>query len=242
MAPEGNKVYTVVTVGSFDGVHTGHRALLDVLRKRAEVMNGTVKAVTFDPHPRVVLGTAAGLKLLTTTPEKRILLGRMGIENLEVVPFTKEFSLMSKERFLDEFLLGRMQADEVVLGFNHRFGNGNSGDGNFLLSSGKIRVTEVGQHRCNDEKVSSTVIRNLIEGGEMLRANELLGHRYLIIGEADGEGRVEVDAMKLLPPPGRYGALIDGREYVTEVMSGNRLAIPDVRASKVTIEICSDIL
>ena len=187
------------TVGSYDGVHSGHRVLLDRIRREAAAVGGESIVLTFDPHPRVTLGTQERLRLLTSLEEKIYLLDRFGIDNL----------------------IGKVGVKNLVVGFNHRFGHDKEGDYrllNGLHDEFGFRVTEIEKQDVDAEKVSSTVIRRLIERGEMNKAARMLSHPYLLAGDVDCAGHIASgEALKLLPPPGEYPVRIEGRPGVLRI-------------------------
>lgn len=203
-----------VTVGSFDGVHGGHRQLLDRVTAEARVVGGTSVVLTFDPHPRVTLGTADGLRLLSSTEEKIWLLERAGVDCLLVVPFDRIFSKLSPEKFVRDCLIGALGAATLVVGYNHRFGRDNAGDYAFLErlhTDCGFRVVRVPEYGDGPDQVSSTTLRRLIAAGKMKQAGRMLTHPYLLIGEMQ-EGIVRSpEPLKLLPPAGDYAVRIDGR-------------------------------
>ena len=172
-------VRPTVTVGSYDGVHSGHLALLRTVAGRARAQGGESVVLTFEPHPRVTLGRADGLRLLTSLEEKIYLLGQQGIDNLIVIPFDKAFSALAPDTFIRDYLVGRIGAETLVVGFNHRFGRDKQGSYDYLGSHGfGLEVVEVGECDVDAEKVSSTVIRRLVAQGDMARAARLLSHPY----------------------------------------------------------------
>ncbi len=124
----------VVTVGSYDGVHCGHRAILQRINEIAEQNNGESIVVTFAPHPRIVLGKAEGLMLLNTLDEKMVLLEEVGIDHLIVAPFTEEFSRLSSEEYVRNYLVEKIGVRTLVVGYNHHFGHNKNGDFRFLQS------------------------------------------------------------------------------------------------------------
>ena len=198
-------VRPTVTVGSYDGVHSGHLALLRTVARRARAQGGESVVLTFEPHPRVTRGRADGLRLLTSLEEKIYLRGQQGIDNLIVIPFDKAFSALAPDTFIRDYLVGRIGAETLVVGFNHRFGRDKQGSYDYLGSHGfGLEVVEVGECDVDAEKVSSTVIRHLVAQGDMARAARLLSHPYLVIGTA-AAGRIRTDdPLKLLPPAGSY--------------------------------------
>lgn len=203
------------TVGSFDGVHGGHRLLLDRVRDEARAVGGESVVLSFDPHPRITLGCAEGLRLLSSTEEKAWLLERSGIDHLILIPFDRAFSRLTPEEFVREYLIGKVGVRTLVVGYNHRFGYGNEGDFALLerlhVECG-FRVVRIAEYDVETEKVSSTVLRDLIARGEMERAARLMPHPYLLIGrERVSDGCVRIDEpRKLLPPPGLYAVKVDG--------------------------------
>lgn len=164
-----------VTIGSFDGVHLGHRALIERLVAEARAMDGESIVLTFEPHPRVALGHAEGLRLLSTFEEKVVLLERMGVDNLIVIPFDGVFSALSAAEFVREHLLGRLGARVLIVGFNHRFGHDRVAFSTSEKFEG-LKVVRVDECNVAGEHVSSTVIRRLLEEGHTKEAERLLGH------------------------------------------------------------------
>lgn len=233
----------VATIGSFDGVHSGHRILLDTVESLARQHGGESIVLTFEPHPRITLGCAEGLKLLTTTEEKLVLLERAGVENVIIIPFTVEFSRLTPQRFLEEYIRGKAGISYLVVGYNHHFGRDKSGDFNYLSSSGEelgLHVVQVAQHLVDKFKVSSTIIRRLIAAGDMEEADKLLGSRYMLMGMMDCTGAVVSPdrEYKLLPPAGEYDVLADGKPAKATVDAGGRLHVDGLsgKTERVTIE------
>ena len=222
-------VRPTVTVGSYDGVHSGHLALLRTVAGRARAQGGESVVLTFEPHPRVTLGRADGLRLLTSLEEKIYLLGQQGIDNLIVIPFDKAFSALAPDTFIRDYLVGRIGAETLVVGFNHRFGRDKQGSYDYLDSHGfGLRIIEVSECDVDAEKVSSTVIRQLVGEGKMARAARLLAHPYLVIGRAQ-RNRIRVeDPLKLLPPPGEYDAHINGKPARLTVDAAQELITRDI--------------
>lgn len=171
----------VVTVGSFDGVHRGHRHLLEVLRERAGEIGGETVVVTFLRHPRELLKPSGELVLLTSLEQKAELIAALGIDNLVVMPFDEGVAGMSPEEFVRDILVGRLGVAELVVGYNHRFGKGRDGDVEVLQRLGE--KYGFGVHRASrldDDgggKISSTTIRQAIAGGDVTAAEKLLGRK-----------------------------------------------------------------
>lgn len=210
----------VATVGSYDGVHRGHRILLDEVVRRAKASDGESVVLTFEPHPRITLGNDEGLRLLSTFEEKCRLLEQIGVDYVVVIPFDEAFSRLSREEFIDDYLVGKLGIRELVVGYNHHFGHNKEGNHSFLLQHGALQVVEVAQYTDNGNKVSSTTIRKAVGEGDMALARQLLGHTYIIIGIADDEGVVTTDRYKLLPSDGHYACTINGVESECEVCGG----------------------
>lgn len=167
-------VHPVVTVGSYDGVHRGHRALIERLVAEARAAGGESIVLTFDPHPRVTLGRGEGLRLLTTLDEKIALLGELGVDNVIVIPFDRAFSALTGAEFVDSYLIGRVGAETLVAGYNHRFGHDRL-DCDTLAASGRLRIVKVEPCTVDGQRVSSTLIRRLLEEGKTAEAARLRG-------------------------------------------------------------------
>lgn len=215
----------VATMGSFDGIHCGHRELLRRVINRAEEIYGESIVITFDPHPRYVLGTGDRMQLLSTLEEKLWLLEKAGIDNVIIIPFTKEFSQTSPQEFIEKDI-ARIGINTLVVGYNHRFGHKKEGDYDFLEQRGTFNVLMVEQQQMADSKVSSTIIRQALSRGRVDKAAKLLSHPYIIMGEITSDGTIKsIDQHKLLPAAGVYDATIEGK--------GVELTIDDERTIKV---------
>ncbi|MCM1151908.1 MAG: FAD synthase [Alistipes sp.] len=167
--------HAAATVGSFDGVHLGHRALLDRLTAEARAAGGESVVLTFEPHPRITLGRSEGLQLLTAPEEKSALLAKLGIDNLIVIPFDRAFSALSGREFIERCICGAVGAETLIVGYNHRFGHDRLG-ADEIEALGLLRVVRVDECRIGGEHVSSTVIRRLLDEGRVAEAERLLGH------------------------------------------------------------------
>lgn len=199
--------YPVVTVGSYDGVHYGHRVLLSRVKALAASTSGESIVVTFWPHPRQVLPDGGNIRLLNTLDEKLYLLQEAGIENTLVLPFTAHLAGLTAQEFLESILVDRIGVRRLVVGYNHRFGSDRKGDYDFLCSRQScfgFTAERVERRDIHAEKVSSTVIRHLIEAGEMHKAGEFLTRGYIVLADVDGSGIVDIADYKLMPPAGRY--------------------------------------
>lgn len=223
----------VITIGTFDGVHTGHRHIVHQLQQAAMAVNGETVIVTFDPHPREVLFPGdKKLRLLTTLAEKIELMTREGIDHLVVVPFTKAFSELSARAYLEDFLIARFKPHTIIIGYDHRFGHNREG-GLELLEAEQhqygFQLIEIPQQVVHDLAVSSTKIRNSLLEGDIKLANELLGYHYFLEGtviHGDKMGRqlgyptanLQLpDERKLIPSEGIYAVRVN--ETLRGVMS-----------------------
>ncbi len=220
--------YGVATTGSFDGVHCGHRVLLDRVCEVAKREGGESIVLTFDPHPRITLGKAEGLQLLSTTDEKLHLLEAAGIDCVIIIPFTPQFSRLTPSEFIDDLLIAKVGIKALVVGYNHHFGHNKSGNYDYLSNSKRtsgLKVIEVNQHRVSENKVSSTVIRGVVAKGDMAQAENLLGHPYIIMGEKSATEEVTLDEQryKLLPPAGEYPVVANGAKNILTITNDDRL-------------------
>src|SRR5664279_1984736 len=221
-----NIINPVVTTGSFDGVHIGHKTILNRLNMLAEKHNGESVLITFDPHPRKVLyPETAGkdLKLINSQEEKLDLLEKTGLDNVIIVEFTREFSKITSEQFVRDILHGVLQAKVVVVGFNHHFGFNKEGDYKQLWAwreKYQFEAEEIPEQEVYNETVSSTKIREAISHGYIQRANAYLDHYYIIKGKPENyriEKGLDLPALlkiplteecKILPLPGIYAVTV----------------------------------
>ncbi len=177
-----------ITIGTFDGVHTGHCQIIHQLKKEAEQNNGETVIITFAPHPRMVLNAQKGLppiKLLNTLSEKTELLEVQGIDHLVIVPFTVEFSNQSAEAYIQDFLVSKFHPSTIIIGYDHRFGKNRSGDYKLLekyQETYKYLVKEIPEHVLHHAIISSTKIRHALTEGDVSTANECLGYDYFFEG------------------------------------------------------------
>lgn len=177
---------TVVTVGSFDGLHIGHQKILKKLIEISKNINGTNVLLTFEPHPRSVIAKDYDLKILTTLEEKKMFLENFGIENLIVQNFTLEFSQMTSEEFIQKILVNDLGISHVVIGHDHKFGKDRLGDEDKLKEYGKkynFNVTSVEAEMIDGQIVSSTKIRKALNDGDIEKVNLFLGRNYKINGK-----------------------------------------------------------
>lgn len=216
----------VVTIGSFDGVHAGHQQILRQLQLRAKHEGGESIVVTFDPHPRTVIGKPdPSFRLITNTREKTALFRQYSIDHLVIVPFTPAFAAQSAEAYIRHFLIQYFQPKCLVIGYDHRFGAGREGDIDYLkrfLSTcppeNRFAVEEIAATLIDAIAVSSTQIRKALDAADLRSANHLLGHPFSLSGlvvQGDQIGRsigfptanIRIDdPYKLIPPNGIYAA------------------------------------
>ena len=247
----------VITIGTFDGVHTGHQQILEQLRQEAGRIGGETVIVTFHPHPRkIVNGNAAGeIKLINTLLEKIALLSWKKIDHLVVVPFTEAFSQLTAEQYIREFLLEKFHPHTIIIGYDHQFGKGRKGDYHLLESfsaSEGFSLQEIPVHLLNEVSVSSTRIREAIGQADMDTASRLLGYDFFFSGrvmEGNKLGRtigyptanlqVE-DPEKLIPGDGVYAVeVMEMPEGTSGRLKGmmNIGKRPTVDGAKRTIEV-----
>ncbi|RDV82520.1 bifunctional riboflavin kinase/FAD synthetase [Ammonifex thiophilus] len=207
-----------VGLGNFDGVHLGHRRLIERLVAWAAATGGTAAVLTFEPHPAMVLNPQKAPPLLLSSELKRRFLAELGIEVLFILPFTREFASLQPEEFVAEVLVKEMGVKAVFVGYNHTFGRGGKGNPALLASLGErygFRVEVIPQVVVNGLPVSSTLIRYLLEKGEVEEARRYLGYYPLYLGtvvSGDGRGRelgfptanLELEEGILLPACGVY--------------------------------------
>lgn len=176
---------TILTLGTFDGVHIGHKKILERITQNTE--NGKYESLvlTFFPHPRMVLQEKSEIKLLNTINEKTKLLEATGIENLIVHPFDESFSRLTAEEFVHTILVDKFQIQKIIIGHDHRFGRNRTANIDDLIAFGKeygFEVEQISAQEIQDVSVSSTKIRNALKEGNMTLANEYLGYDYFLNG------------------------------------------------------------
>jgi riboflavin kinase / FMN adenylyltransferase len=176
----------VITIGTFDGVHTGHQQIIQQLKDEAVAIRGETVIITFDPHPRKIIGPSdKKIRLINTLEEKIELLTRQGIDHLAIVPFTEEFSRLTCDQYVQEFLIEKFHPHTIIIGYDHRFGKGREGDYHLLEKLSETFgyvLKEIPVHVLNSISVSSTRIRDAIENADIGIANELLGYSFFFEG------------------------------------------------------------
>ena len=235
---------SVVTIGTFDGVHNGHRQIIERLNRLAASIGGQSVVVTFDPHPRQVLSADTSISLLSPANEKFALLEQYGVQYTVVVPFTRAFAQQTPEQYVRDFLVQNFRPHAIVIGYDHRFGQNRQGDLQLLktLSSDyHFEVEEIPKHLVDDVAVSSTRIRQALAKGEVATAAQLLGYAYPLTGTVErGQqlGRTigyptanlgSVHPQKLIPAQGVYAVRVRGNGWTKNGMLsiGTRTTIGD---------------
>ncbi|MCC6281796.1 MAG: bifunctional riboflavin kinase/FAD synthetase [Saprospiraceae bacterium] len=251
---------TVVTIGSFDGVHLGHRRILEQVRSLALACGGESVVITFDPHPRTVLRPdEKHFKLLTSTAEKIMLLESSGIDNVVVVPFSLDFAHQSASDYVEAFLIKKFNPRYIVIGYDHRFGANREGNISFLKkyeTEAGFEVVEIPAQEIDEIAISSSKIRKALDISDIRLANRLLGHPFSFSGEVVYGRQIGrtisfptaniaiADPNKLILPQGIYAARIsstlpepDGRKGAEAMLYiGNRPTIENGDTSQ-TIEV-----
>jgi riboflavin kinase/FMN adenylyltransferase len=176
----------VITIGTFDGVHMGHRQIINKLKDEASAINGETVIITFHPHPRkVVASTILGIRLINTLDEKLQLLEQMGIDHVVVVPFTDAFANQPAEDYIKNFLIEKFHPHTIIIGYDHRFGKERKGD--YVLLEKKAAeygyvLKEIPRHVLDEISISSTKIREALLEGKIEVADKLLGYEFFFSG------------------------------------------------------------
>ncbi|MCH7398434.1 bifunctional riboflavin kinase/FAD synthetase [Belliella sp. DSM 107340] len=242
----------VVTSGTFDGVHLGHQKILHRIRTIADEIGGETVLITFWPHPRLVLyPTEHKLKLLSTFEEKTKLLRQFGIDHLITIPFTKEFSELSSEDFIQKIIIDKIQTRKLVIGYDHRFGKNREGGFDYLkenIQNYAFELEEISREDVENVGVSSTKIRHALEVGKVHIANDYLGRDYELngiiikgqqLGRSIGFPTANIHVpndYKLIPSDGAYAVevIVEGEGFNGMLNIGNR---PTVNGNSRSIEV-----
>ncbi len=243
-----------VTSGTFDGVHLGHQKILQILKKEANVIHGESVVITFWPHPRTVVSQdSQDLKLLSTIEEKIDLLEKFGVQHLLLIPFTREFSELSSDEFVQKILIKQIGTKKLVIGYDHRFGKNREGSFEYLQNNSLkfgIEIQEIPKQEIENLTISSTKIRESLSNGDIEVANELLGRHYsfngiVVKGRQLGRtigfptANVQVsETYKLIPSNGVYAVKVFLRNawYSGMMNIGNRPTVDGIgRTQEVNI-------
>lgn len=233
--PQFNKA--VVTIGTFDGVHTGHKKILEQLKAEALAIGGETVVITFHPHPRNIVGDTSGVRLLTTLQEKIELLEKENINHLVVIPFDDEFSNLLADEYVSNFLYKKFLPHTLIIGYDHQFGKGRKGNYELLEEYGNrlgFVVKEIPKQVLQQSAVSSTRVRKALLHQDIDTASELLGYNYFfegIIIKGDQIGRtigyptanIQINNEdKLVPGDGVYAVsvCIKNNKYSNQIFGG----------------------
>ncbi|WP_106793610.1 bifunctional riboflavin kinase/FAD synthetase [Aquimarina sp. Aq78] len=245
-----SQTHSVVTIGTFDGVHIGHKKIIERLIESASKNNLESVILTFFPHPRMVLQQDSDIKLINTIDERIQILEKTGLDNLVIHPFTKEFSRLSAGEYVQQMLVDCLKAKHVIIGYDHRFGRNRNSNITDLASYGiqnNFTVEEISKQDLDDVAVSSTKIRKALFDGNITQANAYLGYCFMLTGKVvEGKklGRklnyptanlhIKED-YKLIPKNGVYivKSFIDSKTYFGMMNIGTN---PTVNGTRQTIE------
>ena len=239
---------TIVTLGTFDGVHKGHKSILEKLINSSKSSGCQSLVLTFFPHPRMVLQQNTDIKLLTTINEKAMLLDEHGVDNLIIHPFDHTFSRLTAEEFVKDILVDKLNICKIIIGHDHRFGRNRTADINDLIAYGReygFEVEQISALEINEVSVSSTKIRNALNSGNIETANKFLGYPYFITGtvvEGRQLGRTigfptanihVAEDYKLIPSHGVYvvSSVIEGRVVYGMMNIGTNPTVGGIRLS-----------
>lgn len=242
---------TVVTIGTFDGVHIGHQKIIKHLINTGKSKGLKSVILTFFPHPRMVLQKDSNIKLINTIDERRNILDDLGLDYLVVKKFTHEFSRLSSENFVKGILVEELNAKKVIIGYDHRFGRNRNADINDLKTFGEtfgFEVEEISAQDINDVAVSSTKIRLALMDGEIHKANAYLGYNFMLTGKVTKgkslgkelgfpTANIEIEEdYKIIPKQGSY--IVNSMIKDTLVYGMMNIGVnPTVNGSKQTIEV-----
>jgi riboflavin kinase/FMN adenylyltransferase len=176
---------TILTVGTFDGIHLGHQKIIKTLVEKSKANNMRELVITFEPHPRKIVGKDNSIKILTTLDEKIELLSKLGVNNLLVINFTKEFSQLTADKFFQNIIIDKIGLKEIIIGHDHKFGKDRNGDEAKVSEIGKdfnFNVTPVEAVKIDSLTISSTLIRNCLLKGNVKDANKYIGRNYSLTG------------------------------------------------------------
>ena len=245
----------VVTIGTFDGVHLGHQALFNKMKSLAQSVGGQTVVVTFSPHPRQVLNIdSSNLRFLCTPEEKMRKFEALGIDNVLVINFTKEFSRTPSEVFIKDYIIDNIKPAYIVVGYDHHFGKNRMGDFDLLSDLKKkynFKVERIAAQDVENIAISSTKIRNALAAGNVKSANRLLGYLYSVtskvvkgneIGRTIGFPTANLELAKeymLFGRGGVFAALVEyeGRTYKAMANIGHRPTIGDRAEGDMLIEV-----
>lgn len=242
---------TIVTLGTFDGVHIGHKKIIERLLQNAIENDCESLILTFFPHPRMVLQEKSEIKLLNTIEEKIILLEQAGLNNLVIHPFDEAFSRLTAEAFVSQILVGQFNIKKIIIGHDHRFGRNRTANIDDLSIFGEdlgFEVEQISAQEIDEVSVSSTKIRNALLEGNVALANDYLGYEYMLTGTVVAGKQLGrtigfptanlliAEDYKLIPKNGVYivKSLLDNRMVFGMMNIGNR---PTLNGTTLSIEV-----
>jgi riboflavin kinase/FMN adenylyltransferase len=178
----------VISVGSFDGVHSGHKALIQKIKSEASINSAKSMLITFDPHPQIVVKNPlrSAIEILNSKAEKIKLLEKSGLDELLIIPFDIEFSMLGAQEFVEKILIGKVGFSKILVGYDHLFGKDRKGDYDLLSALSQkydFSIEKFDARICDGEAISSSRIRNLLKNCEIEEANKLLSYNYIVEGE-----------------------------------------------------------
>ncbi len=242
---------TIVTLGTFDGMHIGHQAILNKLKLQKKIYGYETLVLTFFPHPRMVLRTDHQISLLNTINERVKLIDHFGIDHLVVQEFTQDFANLSAEEFVKTILVDQFNIGKIIIGYDHRFGKNRSADIHDLIEFGKkyhFDVEQISAEELNDVSVSSTKIRNALNVGNVALAKTYLGYPYMVsgtvvsgkqLGRTIGYPTANIQVAedyKLIPAIGVYvvGVTVKDKDFYGMLSVGTN---PTVGGTEKTVEV-----
>jgi riboflavin kinase / FMN adenylyltransferase len=251
--PENNGLFQnpVVTIGNFDGVHKGHKKIIDKLISSSKEHNGVPVVITFRNHPRTLFHPETLCRMITTVEEKQRFLHKLGINNIIMLSFTREFSNLTADQFYNELLIGKLKVKEIVIGYDHAFGKNREGNIDYLMRLSKttgVVMTRVEEELCDNEVISSTFLRSEIDNGNMPMVEKLLGRKYSLTGKVikgDGRGRglgfptaniIPDYPDKIIPGIGIYAATVTFKDGSVHPGMLNIGYNPTFNGKKISIE------
>ncbi len=243
----------VITIGSFDGVHHGHKTILQQVVKAAKELEGESILITFEPHPRKIINPNTSLGLLSSPQQKINLVKSEGIDHIVFITFSRDFSMMSAEEYISDFLLKQFNPAKIVIGYDHKFGHDRIGDINLLrqLTQGICTIEEIEPQLIHDATVSSTKIRKALLSGDVKEANSMLECNYSLtatiikgegIGKKIGFPTANIQPLysdQLIPGNGVYNVdvLWNSVRYKGMLNIGKRPTVTDIDSISIEVHI-----
>lgn len=233
----------VITIGTFDGVHEGHKTIINKLCAKAREIDGESILITFDPHPRQVISPDRPVHFISSNKEKYEEIFKIGVDHIVIIPFTRAFSLMTAEDYVHNFLIKHFQPSVIIIGYDHQFGHDRKGSIHTLreMLSGQVEIIEIPEHLIDDAHVSSTQIRQAITAGDIIHANTMLGRTFKLdglvihgnkLGRQIGFPTANLQLTEqhiILPPTGVYAVRVSvlGHIYDGVLSIGTRPTVTD---------------